>query len=243
LTRRSIDGALLAAEDVPLDVPPDLTLAAVLPRGPVEDALITRAARTLQQLPLKARVLTSGARRRAALLQARPDLTLIERRVSLPDTPALLNAEDVDAAVVPSSDTAGASLSGFGLQLLPATVFTPAAGQGAFVIVARADDEIRLTTFATLDDADARLLICAERAVMKALGAAASAPVGVLAQLRGRRLEMSGKVWSPDGRDCAGATIAGDVLEDSRLALELAYELSLRGAASLLALDKLHRAA
>lgn len=230
-----IDFGVADGADLPIDLAPGIVVAAVLPRGPVEDALVTRGERTLLQLPRHARIGTAGTRQRAAVLRARPDVECITLGHDAAEGLAALDSGRVEAVIVPGASLALLAPRGRTVQMLPATVFTPPPGQGASIILAREDDDALLQALALLDDEEARLRVFAERAVLHALHADEATPLGVLAELRGRRLEIHAKVWSADGADCAGASIAGSAWDDSRLALELAYELSLRGAGALIA--------
>src|SRR4029079_231300 len=94
------DLAMHSLKDVPTEPLPGLTLAAVLPRADVRDALVTRDGTSLANLPAGARVGTS-ARRRVALLRAgRPDVIPTELRGNV-DTRLRRVAEgDLDAAVL-----------------------------------------------------------------------------------------------------------------------------------------------
>jgi hydroxymethylbilane synthase len=71
-----VDAAVHSMKDMPTDAPDDLVVAAVLERGPANDVLVTPDGAALDDLPEGATVGTSSLRRRAQLLDARPDLTV-----------------------------------------------------------------------------------------------------------------------------------------------------------------------
>jgi hydroxymethylbilane synthase len=71
-----VDAAVHSLKDMPTDHPPDLVVAGVLERGPPNDVLLTPDGVDLDDLPEGATVGTSSLRRRAQLLDARPDLTV-----------------------------------------------------------------------------------------------------------------------------------------------------------------------
>ncbi|WP_049907171.1 hydroxymethylbilane synthase [Halovivax asiaticus] len=70
------DAAIHSLKDVPTEQPDELVTAAVPERGPAEDVLLTPEGTTLDDLPRGATVGTSSLRRRALLLDQRPDLTV-----------------------------------------------------------------------------------------------------------------------------------------------------------------------
>ncbi|MFC3959585.1 hydroxymethylbilane synthase [Halovivax cerinus] len=70
------DAAIHSLKDVPTEQPDELVTAAVPERGPAEDVLVTPDGQTLDGLPDGATVGTSSLRRRALLLDRRPDLTV-----------------------------------------------------------------------------------------------------------------------------------------------------------------------
>src|SRR5215211_6896853 len=60
-----VDVAVHSYKDLPVESTPDLVVAAVPPRGPVEDVLCARLGRTLMTLAPRARVGTCSTRRTA----------------------------------------------------------------------------------------------------------------------------------------------------------------------------------
>ncbi len=79
----------------------------------------------------------------------------------------------------------------------------PAPGQGALAVECRADrDDVRAAV-AALDDADTRVCVTAERALLAALEAGCTAPVGALAEVvegdAGPELSLRAFAGAPDG--------------------------------------------
>jgi hydroxymethylbilane synthase len=71
-----VDAAVHSMKDMPTDAPPDLVVAGVLERGRPNDVLVTPDGHSVEELPEGATVGTSSLRRRAQLLDVRPDLTV-----------------------------------------------------------------------------------------------------------------------------------------------------------------------
>ena len=68
-------------------------------------------------------------------------------------------------------------------EVLDPLQMLPAPGQGALAVECRADDDATAPSLAALDDPDTRACVTAERALLAALEAGCSAPVGALAEV------------------------------------------------------------
>ncbi len=233
--------AVHSMKDVPGDLPAGMTLAAMLPRADPRDALITRAARELGDLPRGARLGTSSLRRRAQLLAIRPDLVITTLRGNVETRLKRLDDGELDAIVL-----AAAGLTRLGLQsriaaLLDPSVSLPAVGQGVIGIECRSDDLPARAAVRALNDAAAHAAVSAERAFARRLGGSCQSPIAAFAELETQeRLTLRGLVAEPDGsrliRDC----IAGSAAHAETLGDALAERVLEAGAGELL--ERLARA-
>lgn len=237
--RAVLDGSAHAGvhslKDATTTLEPGLELAAVLPRGPVEDALVTRDSRALADLPRGARVATGSLRRGAMLLAERPDLELLPLRGNVARRLARLDDAGVDAVVV-----ARAALERLGLGATPhvvldPAVFVPAVCQGIVGVVCRADDGASRARLTAISDARTFVAARAERSLLRALRGGCNVPAGALAHVGGERLSLAAKVLSPDGRRSVGGVREGAAADAEVLGRELALTLLEGGAAALLA--------
>jgi hydroxymethylbilane synthase len=185
-----IDAAVNSLKDMPVDLTPGTELAAILPRGPVEDLLLSKV--PLEQLPSGAVVGSSSVRRRSMLLRRRPDLDVRDLRGNVPTRVRKWKEGEYDAIVL-----ARAGLFRLGINeqhyVLDPEVFTPAVGQGAIAIVCAEGSE-HLRYLHLLDDLKTRTEVEAERFVLRALGGGCSVPIGVWATGRGKELRIRGSV-------------------------------------------------
>lgn len=89
-----------------------------------------------------------------------------------------------------------------------------------------------------LDHADSRTTTCAERALLRALGAGCSAPVGALAEVAegddGLEVWLRGVVVAPDGSHLVRLSASGPVSDPDGVGLRLAQEMLAEGAAGLM---------
>lgn len=257
LLRRECDIAVHSLKDLPSEMTPGLTLAAVPEREDPRDALITRNGVTLDALPAGARIGTGSGRRAAQLLSLRPDVRPGDIRGNVDTRIRKVLSGDYDAAVL-----ALAGLLRLGLEEQAAQVFSidemlPAVAQAALGIQARADDADAIALCATLGHAPSRIAVEAERAFLARLGAGCRTPAAAYATLAGDVLTMRGMIADPQsmagpstplplllsergpGGEVSGsifrATIQAPVSDPAAAGIALAEALFAQGAAAIVA--------
>lgn len=237
-----VDIAVHSLKDLSTLLTAGLELAAVLEREDPRDALLTRQGATLQELPPAARVGTSSLRRRAFLLRARPDLTLVELRGNVPTRIERLQQGRYDAIVLATAGLKRLDLAAHIAAHLEPAVMPPAVSQGAIGICARSGDETTLRWLRGLDHAPTRLAVTAERALLRRIEGGCQVPLGALATLEGGRLRLAAGVCALDGSvaiDCAqDAPLPADAdaaAAAAALGVQVAEQLLARGAAGIIA--------
>ncbi len=234
LLDRTIDLAVHSLKDLPTEPVERLCLAAVPPRGPTQDVLISRGGATFADLPQGAVVGTGSVRRRAQLWHRRPDLKMQDIRGNVDTRLRKLDEGHYDAIVL-----AQAGLSRLGLhqritEVLPHSLLLPAVGQGALGLETRTDDAATRQAVAALNDEATLAAVTAERALLAALRGGCLAPVGALATPRGERLQIDAVVLSPDGRQRLAVSEEGSVSRANELGQAAADKLLQQGAAALI---------
>jgi len=236
----SADLAVHSMKDVPAELPPGFTIAAVLPRADPHDALVTDRANRFADLPKGARLGTSSLRRQAQLLAARPDLVIVALRGNVDTRLKRLLGGELDAIVLACAGLTRLGLESRITERLDPKISLPAVGQGVIGVECRVADSRTRRLLHALEDAPTRATIEAERAFARRLGGSCQSPIAGFARLDPDLLTLEGLVAEPDGsrvlRDC----IAGNPAEPQRLGVELAERLLAAGAAPLL--ERLRRA-
>lgn len=230
-----IDLAVHSLKDMPTELPPGLTLAAITERLDAGDALVSRKYASLAQLPAGATLGTSSLRRKAQLLRARPDLCIRDLRGNLDTRLKKVESGELDAIVLA---VAGLRRLGWGeaiAEVLEPAVCLPAVGQGCLAIEARQGDAEVLPLLAFLNHQPSRQAAEAERSFLREVEGGCQVPVGVYAQEAGTRLQVEAAILSLDGARCLRARKAGAPEEAQRLGLELARELLQAGGREILA--------
>jgi hydroxymethylbilane synthase len=112
-------------------------------------------------------------------------------------------------------------------------VLCPAPGQGALAIECRAADDRTRKVLASLDHAESRFAVTAERVALAALGGGCQVPIGAYCRRDGDQYRISGCVSSPDGATVLRAEMRGS--DAPSLGADLADALLRQGALQLLA--------
>ncbi len=229
-----VDIAVHSLKDLPTQPVPGIELVAVPPRGPSGDAFVSNRYRRFDDLPPGAVVGTSSLRRRAQLLNCRPDLQVLELRGNVDTRLRKLDEGQYDAIVL-----AEAGLVRLGRAERIAEVLDPrwmlgAVGQGAIAVECRAEDAATRSLASALNDPASWACVQAERAMLAALGGGCLVPIGVTSRLREGTLILRGTVLSPDGQRRIVATHEGPAAKPRLVGTELAAMLLDAGAGDLL---------
>jgi hydroxymethylbilane synthase len=234
LQEGQVDVAVHSLKDLPTFAVENLTLAAVPPRGPAGDALVSKKHTAFATLPGGAIVATSSLRRRAQLLHHRPDLRLVEIRGNVDTRLRKLVEQDLDALILAEAGLIrlgrGAEITG----ILDPAWMLPAVSQGALGLECRATDTATQAVLAQLDDPDTHACVLAERALLRGLGGGCQLPIGAATTLRDGQLALRGVVLSPDGRQRLDGAMQGPPAEADSIGTRLAAELRSRGAREIL---------
>jgi hydroxymethylbilane synthase len=237
LFTKEIDEALLAGrialavhsmKDLPTVLPAGIVIGAVLERADPRDVLISRDGGDLDTLPPGARMGTASLRRRAQLLNARPDLDVQPLRGNVGTRLAKLEAGEFAGTVL-----AAAGLDRLGLQPAHASpmapeIMLPAVAQGAIAIACREEDAKVRSLLQLVDHGPTALCVAAERSMLAVLDGSCRTPIGALARLTGSSLRLDGLVASPDGAIVERAAALGLARDAERIGRDLGRELRAR---------------
>lgn len=234
LLNGEIDVAVHSMKDLPGEMSPGLTLAAITKREDPRDCLISRNGDKLIELPEGATVGTSSLRRKAQLLAHRPDLHVEPVRGNLNTRLRKMREGRFDAIVL-----AAAGLHRMGWQhliteYLDFDLMLPAVGQGALGLQCRADDEEVISRLKVLNDSETALTVTAERAFLHRLNGSCQVPIGAFATVEGDKVALSGLVADPHKADMYQQSATGT--DPERLGQQLADQVAEMGADQVLAL-------
>lgn len=203
-----IDLAVHSLKDLPVKIQAGLVLAAILPRAPVEDLLVSRHPGGLGGLPGGATVGTSSPRRALLLQKTRPDLRVVPIRGNVPTRLAkVAEGSSCDATVLAAAglarlghdlSTGGVVTGGVRLYLEPLEWMLPAPGQGAIAVETRCGDWAE-GLLRPLHDGLTERCVRAERLVLEHLGGGCQLALGALAREAQGEISLRA-VYIPDER-------------------------------------------
>jgi hydroxymethylbilane synthase len=267
LLNNEADLAVHSLKDLPTELPPGLTLGAVGKRADVRDVLIYRDAEFLQGtgagqkaagqserrgfkaklavkgLPHGATVATSSTRRKAQLLEQRPDLKIVEIRGNVVTRmQKLAERPEMDAIIL-----AAAGLERLNLHInhegklvnddvpdgLLATVLEleevlPCVGQGALGIETRMGDPRIAAVCERLNHADTQHCVTAERAFLSGMGGGCQSPVAAYAEIVGTEIRLRA-VSFRDEKNIRRGEAKRPIKEAFELGKQMANQLSPAG--------------
>lgn len=221
--------AVHALADVPSAPEPQIRLGAIIQRLDARDVLCAKDGLTLAELAPGARVGAASARRVAQLGATRPDLVAVEAEHDATVLIDMVEAGELDAAVVSAADLAGANLlDDLACEFLELSDWPTAPGQGALALEAREEDatgtSLIRALLARLDHRPSRTMATAERIVKERLEAQTDAAFGVYAILDGSLLLLSATVYDVNGTrqitSSHGVALDGMSPAESKVAVE-----------------------
>jgi hydroxymethylbilane synthase len=213
----TIHVAVHSLKDVPTMLDGGFRIAAVLPRAPVEDVLISKIAGGLDALPRGSVVATSSVRRARQLRWLRSDLVVADIRGNVatrirkvaddPSVAALLLARAGLVRLGIFRETLTEFAVPLHLSVMDPSVFLPAASQGAVAMETFGENAELAMVLAAINHLPTFHAVTAERRFLELLDAGCQTPVGVHTSMDdGARLQMKALVFP----DAAGDPVRGE---------------------------------
>ncbi len=202
LMGRCVDLAVHSAKDLPSELRPGSAIAAVLPRGPVEDLLITKSSMRLESLPPSATIATNSVRRRRQVRWRRSDVRFVDLRGNVPTRLRKFATSDWNAIILARAGLERLSFSGpmfefegqeFFAEVLSPQQFVPSGGQGVIALQTRAEET---AVASVVDHAPTHLCLRAEREFLRLLQGDCDLPVGALALSVNGQIELSAQLFT-----------------------------------------------
>ncbi len=232
-----IDVAVHSLKDLPVTPEPGLVIAAIPVREDARDALVARDGLTLGELPAGSVVGTGSPRRAAQLAALGLGLRVTDLRGNVDTRISLVHNGSLDAVLLACSGLNRLSRMHEVTEILDPLQMLPAPGQGALAVECREDRPDLVEALAALDDADTRACVTAERALLAALEAGCTAPVGSLAEVvdseHGTELFLRAFAGTEDASIDLRRSSVGSLMEPERLGRELAAVLLADGAVDI----------
>lgn len=228
------DLAVHSMKDVPMQLPAELTLAAICEREDPRDAFVSNHHAGLAELPAGAIVGTSSLRRESQLRARFPHLNIQPLRGNVGTRLSKLDAGQYAGIVLAAAGLKRLGLENRIREYLSVTDSLPAPGQGALGIEIRADRQDLHDLLAPLNHPATAACVHAERALSRRLGGSCQLPLGGFCTDDEGMLQLSAFVALPSGEDMIRAQSSGSRAGAEGLGLKVAELLLTEGAASVL---------
>lgn len=232
LADRRVDLAVHSLKDVPTELQPEFTLAAIMKREDPRDAFISVKYSRLEDLPRGAKVGTSSLRRQCQLKALCPDLEIFPLRGNVDTRLRKLESGEYGAIILAAAGVHRLGLDKHVRSRIAPETMCPAVGQGALAIEVRAGDAEVLSHLQFLNHPDTRSAIECERALLGSLGGGCQVPIGAFAEKDGSTLRLRAMVGRPDGSEVLCEVAQGS--DPQKLGRETAQKLLRRGADKIL---------
>src|SRR6266700_5553816 len=227
-----VDVAVHSAKDLPSETNPGAEIAAVLPRAPMDDVLVSKHAGGLAALEESATIATGSVRRKHQLSWKRPDLEIVDLRGDVTTRLRKLAESDWDAIILARAGLERLGLSPtckrvnfegwrFFLEVLPYEIFLPAGGQGIIALQIRSNDRRARAIVDLVNDHETLLCLRAEREFLRLLHGDCNSPVGVLAGIDDGNMKLRAQVFDQALAAPREGTVEGDRADGERLAADL----------------------
>ena len=221
----AIDIAVHSMKDMPVLQPEGLVLDTYLPREDVRDAFVSSGHERLADLPSGAVVGTSSLRRRAQLLNYRPDLNVVEFRGNVQTRLKKLEGKVADCTFLAMAGLRRLGMAHVAKSAIETEEMLPAVAQGAIGIERRINDTNAAEMLAAIHDTQTGQRLAAERAFLAALDGSCETPIAGLAELDGSNMRFRGQVLRPDGSESIGDDVSGTIEDGVAMGEAMASKL------------------
>ena len=220
------DCAVHSLKDMETQFASGTQIISVLPREDPRDAIL--GAKSLDELPINAKIGTASVRRKAQLLKYRPDLEIQLLRGNINRRIACLENKEYDAIILA---VAGLKRLNIKISYNPIDIdkMPPAASQGtiAIQIFRQHPNHDRLQEiFSRLHCHNTGQCITAERSVLSYLDGSCRTPISAYAHIdQSHKLQLQAHIYSPNG-DKSYSSFASDEPENAeKLGVKIAKDL------------------
>ncbi len=222
-------------KDIPTEIPEGLTIGAMNKREDSRDVLISEKYTSLDHLPEGTTIGTSSLRRKAQLLNYRPDLKIVDVRGNLDTRVRKMSDGQFEGIIVAA---AGIHRMGWAekiSQYIPSDIILSAVGQGSIGIEVRSEDYEISRIIEDINHEETFIAIAAERSLLKRLEGGCQIPIGALGTVDNGILNLEAIVSNLDGTKLLRQSLNGSAENSEELGIELAEKMLSLGADEILA--------
>ena len=200
LLNKNIDLAVHALKDMPSEETAGLITNCFLKRNPPEEILITKDNKKFRELNSDSIIGTSSFRREFQLKRIRGDLNYKPIRGNVDTRISKLNDKKYDGIILSKAGIISLNLNHLISQEFSTEEIIPSAGQGIISIQCREEDEEIINLLSKVNDDLSSVSALSERKVLNILEGDCHTAVGVFAKVTNNDFEITGELFSIDGK-------------------------------------------
>ena len=200
LLDKKIDLAVHALKDMPTEETSGLMIDCFLKRNSPEEILITKDNKKFSELNPNSIIGTSSFRREFQLRRIRNDLNYKIIRGNVDTRISKLNKNDYDGVILSKAGIKSLKLDHLISEEFSTEKIIPSAGQGIVSIQCRKEDEDIINLLSKVNDKVTSISALSERKVLRILEGDCHTPVGVFSKVNNDNFEISGELFSIDGK-------------------------------------------
>ena len=200
LLNKKIDLAVHALKDMPSEETAGLITNCFLKRNPPEEILITKDNKKFRELNSDSIIGTSSFRREFQLRRIRNDLNYKTIRGNVDTRISKLNNNDYDSVILSKAGVKSLKLDHLISEEFSTEKIIPSAGQGIVSLQCRNEDEDIINLLSKVNDKLTSISALAERKVLGVLEGDCHTAVGIFSKVNNDNFEISGELFSIDGK-------------------------------------------
>jgi hydroxymethylbilane synthase len=234
LMNNEVDLAVHSLKDLPTFFPEGLKLGAVLERGEVRDAWVSKNGKLLSQFNENDVIATSSLRRKAQLLAYNPKFNIVDIRGNMNTRLAKMADGHCDAMIMAAVGLQRLGMEDKITEIIDTEVMLPAVSQGAIGIETRANDPEIDSIMQGINHDETLLITTAERTYLKSMEGGCQIPIGCFSEVSGESISFTGLVADLTGERIIKMTLNGKLEQVETIALEVSRQMIAKGAVEIL---------
>ena len=224
LLNGKIDIAVHSLKDLPVPLPDQFKIIAVLEREDSRDVLISPKNYTINTMPKGAKIGTSSLRRKAQLLAIRPDLNIVPIRGNVQTRIAKCIKNNLAGTILAYAGVKRMKMESSISEIFDPEIMMPAPGQGAIALeVTKTFKHSKLIE--SVNHVKTFIETFAERYFLEALDGGCQTPIAANAVVTNSTIQLNGLIASVDGTKVVKISKKGKVEDYKNIALSAAGEI------------------
>ncbi len=226
LLKGEIHMAIHSMKDMATSTPEKLKFSYVPKREDYRDILVLdKRYKTLEDLPIGAKIGTGSKRRKYQLLEFKADLEIVPIRGNIDTRMKKIYSEKLDGVVLAAAGVKRLGLENtleYTIVYLNEDILLPAPSQGILAIEIKKEDSKIDKLLKCIEDKEALIQAKAERAFLKGVNGGCHLPVGALCTINGEKIVLKGLLGNEEGTVIIKRSIEGDINNPEELGFKLA---------------------